>query len=447
MRQTKHAWPGDDQLVAGIVAAGGPNKYAQQTGIPVGTVYSRLDKRRLRGRVLEQCGGRIDSAVAAAREIAEQTLRQAEASMSRAEKPSVSVKGDSATLVAPAAPELGDMETLMRERGLNPDEWEVANAVLNEWDGMAPEGQVQKLRQLKLHLRRKMRVDWLFPASDVAQRPAPVPTIEEGEPQRIVFFPDQHAPYQDEGLHNLAMCHLVDWQPHRIVNLGDICDFATISRHRDNPAYFASATASVDGAMGIINDQRTAAPNALIDLIEGNHDARPRTELLSRAERMYDLRPGMLPGDDVPAHPWSLQHLLSLDRFHVNFVGPELEGDNYFHGLLEVTPDIAAIHGFLTGAGSEKATAERLGMSVVFGHIHSQVVRHVTKYKGRERAGEFVAISPGTMRATRGGGGFAWNPNWQQGYLTATVWPDGQWTYDMARFDGHRLTWRDKRFS
>jgi hypothetical protein len=46
----------------------------------------------------------------------------------------------------------------------------------------------------------------------------------------------------------------------------------------------------------------------------------------------------------------------------------------------------------------------------------------------------------------RGGGGFAMNPNWQQGFVTATVWPDGEFTYDLARFDGTSLFWRDRRF-
>lgn len=441
----KHNWPADDVLIEGVVAAGGPQQWANANGVAPSSVRHRLNRQG----IFETIRTRLDlsAVIGEARDIGAQVKR----AKTGEQKASTTIKGDAATIVTRPAPKIGDPAEWIAESGLDPEEWEAYNIKLNTWDAMTSDkatgdNQIVKMFQVTASAKRKVKLDWLFPAADVKQRRAPQPKIEKGEPQRVVLFPDQHAPYNDERLHYLAMCHLVDWAPHRIVNLGDVCDYPSISKYKDNPAYFAAAQVCAQAGFEILHDQRTAAPDAVMDMLLGNHDARPETELLARAERMWDFRPATWPGEDAPPRPWSPRHVLNLDRLHVNFTGPELDGDSYFQGVLALAPDIAAVHGFITGSNSASGTVERLGQSVFFGHSHRQKIHHVTKYKGKEPVAEWVGVECGTMRGIKGGGGFSFNPQWQQGYVTASIWPDGEFTYDVARFNGTTLTWREKRY-
>jgi hypothetical protein len=115
----------------------------------------------------------------------------------RAERPSTRINGDSATVVTSPTTDLGDLKRLIEERGLKADEWEVVSATLNEWDGPVAGGGVQKLRQLKIQLKRRQPLHWLFPATDVDPRDEPEIKRDPEQPQRVLLLPDPHCPYQD----------------------------------------------------------------------------------------------------------------------------------------------------------------------------------------------------------------------------------------------------------
>lgn len=363
-----------------------------------------------------------------------------------AERPGTTVNGDRATITSEPAIDLGDINTLICERGLSPDDWEVVSATLNEWDGPVAGGRKQKLRQLKIQLRRRQPLDWLFPAVDVLAHPAPVHTIDPELPQKIVLLPDPHCPYQDLELEKRVHDLLWHHEPHRVVSPGDVCDFSSISRHRDNPAWMASAQENVNEAYAWWTRIRQAAPNAEMDWIEGNHDARIRYELLQRAERMYGIKPASVPGVPTGADALSLQHLCHLDALHVNWVGPDREGDEYTHAGLELGPELHARHGFLAGSNSPEKTMDAIGMSVVYGHTHRQDIHHRTIYRGKRPVGRMVAVECGTLARLEGGMGYAVNPKWQQGLAVATVWPDGTHDVELAPYDGKALRFRGRRF-
>lgn len=452
MGVTRHNWPGDDQLVAGIVAAGGPNRYAQQCGMAVGTVYARLDNRRLRDRVFGLCGGRVHEQAVAARERAEEAVERVQGLRTGQQRPGADVKGDKATVVSNAAEAVGSEIDDIQAAGMNPDDWEVDRAKLNWWDAMTSDkasgdNRVVRMYQRTLQLKRRVPLDWLFPASDVAQRPVPNRQREPGDgPQLVVLLPDPHCPFHDTELDKRIGEWLHYLQPDRVISPGDVLDFSTISRHRDNPAWFAAANENIQAGFEWWAHKRDAAPDAEMDWVEGNHDARIRTELLTRAERMYGIKPAEIPGEGPQDDALSLRRLCHLDRLHVNFVGPPLDGDNYFHGQLDLNPDVAVRHGWLTGTNSAGGTIDRLGMTCFFGHTHHQRLHQKTLYKGDEPIGELIGAECGTLAQIKGGLGYSGNPNWQRGAATAHVWPDGGHSIDFARFDGRKLTWRDKRF-
>lgn len=358
---------------------------------------------------------------------------------------SVRVNGDHASVTTgemPADVSLGDMEQMLRERGLDPADWRVEFATVNEWDGADGE----KKRQLKLSLRRSAQTTFVFPAVDVAPRPMAVAAQPGEAPLRVALLPDPHCPLHDRELHKRMLQHLHEWQPHRVVNLGDLCDFPTISRHRDNPAWASTVQENIQAGFEWWSDVIAAVPSAERYQLEGNHDARLRTELLGRAERMYGIRPADIPGRPSGHDALSLHELLHFDQLGVTFVGPPREGDNYFHGNLDLADDVCVRHGWLTGTASARGSMERLNMSVYFGHTHHQRMHFRTVYKGSRAVGQQVGIECGVLKDIRGGGGYAVNPDWQPGYATSVIWPDGTHVPEFARFDGRSLTWRDRRY-
>lgn len=361
------------------------------------------------------------------------------------ERPGVRIHGDSATVVSPAAPDLGDIDTLIRSRGLDPADWEVLSATLNEWDGPTATGK-QTLRQLKIQLRRRTPLEWLFPATDVRQRAVPRLSTDPERPRTIALLPDPHCPYQDLELEKRVHDLLGHLAPDRVVCLGDVCDFPSISRHRDNPAWFASAQENIDEAFAWWSRLRDVAPDAEMDWIEGNHDARIRSELLQRAERMYGIKPASIPGEPTDHDALSLHRLCHLDRLHVNFVGPPLEGDNYHHAGVDLGAELHARHGFLVGSNSPEKTMNAIGMSVVYGHTHRQDMHHRTVYRGAKPVGRMVAVECGFLGRLEGGLGYAVNPRAQQGLAVATVWPDGGHDVELVPYDGRALRFRGRRF-
>jgi hypothetical protein len=369
------------------------------------------------------------------------------------ERPGVSVKGDAATMVTEAAPDLGDLETLIRERGLDPDDWEVVSATLNEWDGPVAGGGAQRLRQLKVQLKRRQPLHWLFPAVDVESRlgwmAVQARRVEHHDPeapQTIVLLPDPHCPFEDRELDARVESLIYALEPSRIVVLGDVIDFSSVSRHRDNPAWFASAQESLQSGFEWLAGKRDASSGCPIDWIEGNHDARLRNELLTRAERVYGLRPADIPGEEGGPDALSLEHLCHLDRLGINFVGPPMAGDEYHHAAIDLSPTLHARHGFITGANSPAKTLERVGMNVVLGHTHRHDRSTKAVYRGSRHVGNITAWECGTLARVEGGMGYASNPNWHQGLAVATVFPDGAVDVELVPYLDSALRFRGRRY-
>jgi predicted phosphodiesterase len=353
-------------------------------------------------------------------------------------KDTTRVCGDEADVTATDA-DPSDIPGLLRARKLDPDSWEVESCTVNEWD--SPTGEV--MRQLKLHLRRKTSVLLASPASDVRQRPRPKPKVG-GASSLVVFVSDQHAPYHDPDLHKAFLSFLSHVQPDEVVLGGDQSDFPSISRHRDNPAWSADPQACIQSTFELLSDYRDAAPDARFRMLKGNHDVRLETELLNRAERMYGLRPATIDGEEAPA--LSLNRLLHLDRLNIELVESPLPGDGYEHAQANISPLLGARHGWLTGANTAAKTLDRLGHSVIVGHTHHQRIAHRTTWGIDRKPRVLLGVEAGCMCRLDGGLGYSINADWQQGFCTVTVWPDGTFKVDLATFVNGHLLWRDKRW-
>lgn len=334
------------------------------------------------------------------------------------------------------AAQLGDMDQLLRDRGLSPQDWVVAGLTVNEWgDPDAP------MRQLKARLAP--RGDLLRPA-DGACKPIPLkPAIRDASrPELWVICSDHHAPYHDPALHACMLQFIRDTRPDRGALLGDTLDLPTISRFVDNPPFVATPQQCVQAAFEMLRDYRLANRSTRWVKIKGNHDDRIRNEQLNRAERLYALRPA----DDgtVRPDPHSVGTLLHLDALSIEFSEPE---GSYERGRVPITGKLEGRHGKRTGPGAGAKTLQGVTYSTVMGHTHVKRDHWATRW-GMGGVPEVLrAVEVGTMAMIAGGLGYTDDPGWQQGFVTVSAWPDGEFTVDHATFSGGTLLWRDRRWT
>jgi transposase-like protein len=358
----------------------------------------------------------------------------------RAERAGANIRGDEATVTSAAGPDvqLGDLDQLLRDRGLDPAEWEVRGATVNEWDGFLRdadgEPRVVRLRQLKAHLRRRVAVAWLFPAVEVAERHLPAE-----RPSRLPagwlewIGGDQQAPYHDEVLHQAVLRWLAEVQPDGLTLTGDTLDNTTISRHPDRPYWNATPQECIDAGYRLLSEYRDAAVNARMRKLRGNHDWRLESELLTRSERMFGLAPAQIPGtEQVPGY--SIRRLLHLDALGVELVGRE--GDDWKLSEVALSPSVTVRH-----APPAREKMIRLGRSVVAGHTHRQAIKPVTCFDADDRPAVRWLVETGTLSRTDGLG-YDEHPDWQPGFATCTFDADGSPHFELASWDGRRLHWR-----
>lgn len=361
----------------------------------------------------------------------------------RPERESFTLEGDRAEFTTAPSPDLDDIDALIRERGLDPEEWEIHDVTVNKWDSA---GEPQ--RQLKVHLRRIKHMSMVVPARvalgklfrSVAHR------AQDDEPELVVFVGDQHAPYHDTELHKRFCEFLCAQAPERTVLMGDLIDLPTISRHPPEPEWAASTQECLDAGGQIILDYREANPDSTIVKLPGNHLERLRRSIIDRLGDWYDLTPAQLEGHPELPPIYDPAYLLRLDELGVEYIRPVA---SYHHAQYMVTPYLAAKHGDVARKGSGVSaliTLQGLDHSVIQGHSHRQslVQRTIQQIDGTGRL--LQAGETGCMCRIQHGLGYAPGPDWSNGFITAAVWPDSTFKLDLATFVDSKLYWRSERY-
>lgn len=360
------------------------------------------------------------------------------------ERPGLKVDGDEAEVTSPASSGFTTPEDLMKERGLDPKEWEVAGMTVNEWD--SPTGDI--LRQLKLQLRRLKPINLIAPARIDGPTIQPNLTKRSSrESLRIVLVGDQQAPFHELDLHRVFIDFLGWYKPQQGVLMGDTADFSDISRHPRNPERDATVQECVDAAYSVLRDYRMAHPATHWKKLAGNHDERIRRMQVDRIEQVYGVRRALIPGESAETPVLDIEHLLRLDELGIDYIRPN--GD-YEHTQINLSTHLAARHGWIARKGSGAsalATLEHLGFSVVVGHTHRQSLVHKTRHDISGQLTTLAACETGCMCRIEEGLGYAVAPDWQNGCATAEIWPDGTFKLDLATYVNGTLYYRDQRFS
>jgi hypothetical protein len=367
------------------------------------------------------------------------------------------------------SPILDDPDTMLRQRGLDPDEWEITHVTANEYQGPNSSDAVAAGASAKITYyqtkftckKRKPESEQIMaPRTDGWTRPS-VNVVKhlEGQSSLVVIVGDQQAPFHDKELHAKFCQFLRHVRPRAIVNLGDTIDLPDIRPgHRIHPAHTAHINECLQSGYDIMRGYVDAAPDAVVKMLYGNHCERMLNILTDAAQA--EVR--NLVGIKRPTTPESngeelltLEHAMRMDELGVKVVKPD---GPYQRASILLTDKLAVRHGWIARKGSGAsalATLEHLGYNVIVGHTHrqSQVFKTVHEITGATRT--LVGIEAGCMCRVsqvpdpvdgRVWPGYTDEPDWQQGFVTAEVWPDGFFKADLATYVNDVLLYRGERY-
>lgn len=406
-----------------------------------------------------------------AREIADPNVTPSESSIRRfrkrhglqipgTERAGIKINGDDATAtteVRQGPPVLDDPDKMLRDRGLDPEDWYIDAITVNEWDGPKAGGNVVTYYQAKFTAKRKRPVDLqiLAPRSDGWKAPKRAKQ-SSSSPTLTVVVGDQQAPFHDPDLHS-AFCRWLEInQPDQGISLGDSVDFPDISRHQLDPENTASVNECLQSGYNLFRDYVDTSPDTWWRKLYGNHDERIRNLLLDRPKNqaLYGLKRPDTPeekGEEV----LELSHLMRLDELGIDLVLPH---GHYDLGQINLSEKLAVRHGWLARKGSGTsalATLEHLGYSVIVGHTHRQSMVHDTKHEITGKIRTITAVEAGCMcridQTPDPIDGRIWPnytpaPDWQAGFATVQTWPDGYFKIDTATFVNKTLLYRGERY-
>lgn len=374
------------------------------------------------------------------------------------------IKGNDADCRTPLSERIeADPDRMLRERGLNPEDWYIDDIGVNEYEGLQKGGKNKtKLYQTKFHAKRKKPyVGLMPPRSDGWKAPtrARIQILPDPKkPDLIVVCGDQHAPFHDKNLHRLFCQWLEENHPHRGVVLGDLGDFPDISRHPADPENHCRAQDCLQGSYDILRAYIEASPSTPWDYLIGNHDERIRQYMIKNAPLLYPFRQ-VDTADSPGAEIHAMSHLMRLDELGVNLIDPQ---GTYEYAQVELSSNLAVRHGWVVRQGSGASalkTLEQTGYSVIVGHTHRQscVYHTMQEIDGTPRqtlaaeAGCMCRMDKRTSRSKFEDPGerypnYTVHPDWQAGFCTAAIYPDGKFKVDLATYVNSVLLWRDKRY-
>lgn len=216
--------------------------------------------------------------------------------------------------------------------------------------------------------------------------------------KRIVLLPDSQFDSQDKKLHSLFVQFVGEYQPDKLVHVGDFLDCKA-------PARWSRATAEeFAGTLQGEVDQAQAWLAAVREVYEGpfaikegNHDQRIATYLRKQAPALSSL-------SDL-----RVERLLRLSDYNVS----------WHRGFIEIAPQWVVAHGHegslrTTAGGTAIALARKIGKSVCTGHTHrAGVINESVGYAGKVKVLTGMEIGH-AMDLKKAGYLATGSANWQQ---------------------------------
>ncbi len=134
------------------------------------------------------------------------------------------------------------------------------------------------------------------------------PDILEVKTKEIVaFLSDIHIPYEDKLNLDIAIEYIRDIKPTKIILGGDIVDFYKISKFINNPKQ-RNVFEEINITKNFLYKIRNLFSDAEIIYLEGNHERRLETYIISNAKELYELLENIL------------QEKLELEKLNIQYV-------------------------------------------------------------------------------------------------------------------------------
>lgn len=436
---------------------------------PLNQNKSRLDEEPVFSQIKEAISkGETNASIALAYNASEKSIRRFRHRHSinpaSFDPAFTEIKGDEAEAVTAPSVILEDPDTMLRQRGLNPEEWIIDGLRANEYQGPASAAHAEKTGenkvtyyQTRFNVVRKVSASTIMaPRTDGWIAP-PKTKLSTAQGELVVIVGDQQAPFHDKVLHQLFCNWLRVNKPHRGVSLGDGFDFPDIRPgHRVYPEHNATVNECLQSGYNIFRDYTESSLNTFWQKLMGNHDERIRNILLDTANTrtLYGIkRPDTRDQKGEDLH--GLAHAARLNELGIEVIDT---GGSYEQGQVNLSKYLAVRHGWLArkGSGSSAlASLEALRYSVIVGHTHRQSIVYDTTANIDGEINTLTAAEAGCMCRVsqtpdlvdgRIWPGYAVHPNWQQGFMTATIWDDGKFHLDPAIYVDGTLMWRDQRY-
>jgi hypothetical protein len=340
-------------------------------------------------------------------------------------------------------------DDIIREHGLDPDEWEIVNCTVNRWESQKKGGMLLLHRQLKIHLRKRNSYPLLLPAPQAQEwRPPPPRPLYLDGPRLILVTGDPQIPFHDERLHDLTCQFAHDNRVDEWIDLGDFLDLPMLTKHRQKPEWMATLQESIDAGSRILHDRTSASPDYCRKRrIGGNHDVRLRNWLLDHAPVLYGLRRSDI-GPDAHSSVLDLDYLLrSRELGWESVTSPYGE---YPYTEVEIAPGLVGIHGNTVRPGAGNSVRQELAKrdhSVIQGHVNKLAMITQVRYQSDGSPWTVYGVESGMLGRTDGGMGFSHHGDWMQGFVTVTVWPDEHFSIELVPYLNDALTWRGRRWS
>lgn len=316
------------------------------------------------------------------------------------------------------------LDQLLEAGQVDLDVWRVERWVLNKWPVGAKAEQkdltfsagvmdgyvksdgltVAQLFQVKAWLIRKKPIPLFPPLQPIQCETVSVdyPETESRGIKRALVFGDSQigfsrnlrsaklSAFHDRRAMDLCVRLAAVHQPNVIVHLGDLLDMTEwTDRFIRMPEFTECTQPAILEAFYWMSRLRSACPHARIVILEGNHDKRMQTAIVTHLRAAYDLKAA----DELNFPPaLSLPRLLALDSLGIEWIGGY--PDNEFW----LNDDIRCIHGNVaqTPGATSKTIAWNSDYTTVYGHTHrlEWVERNKARRNGIREVGAF---SPGCL--------------------------------------------------
>jgi len=249
--------------------------------------------------------------------------------------------------------------------------------------------------------RRQTGFAWppVVPAKPVSINvPERKPPKSKGKWKTAVILPDPQIgfwrdlysgaldPFHDERAMSVAMQIVAAEEPDLVVWLGDVCDFASFGRYRQEAGFQLTVQPTLDTAHAWIA-MTSALANEVV-FLEGNHDMRLHAAMVDNVQAAAGIRRAKAGPHEWPA--MALPSLLRLDDLGVTYKHAYPAGAHY------IQANLACIHGRFHGARAMQQNLDRERVSIIQGHTHHKQKDARTRNERAKPVFSF-AYSPGCL--------------------------------------------------